>query len=134
MVRVHERGMKLTARTRSNDWADDEFEEADFGNARLTQRLGVLAGKISRAPHCSLPQAPDGATRKAAYRFFGNPKVDVKGVLEPHIGQTLERIRQLPVVLVHCTIETTPHLWLNATHGKNESDRRRARQIAAPHA
>jgi len=38
------------------------------------------------------------------------------------------------VTLVHCTIETTPHLWLNATHGKNESDRRRARQIADRHA
>ncbi|WP_265299802.1 hypothetical protein [Verminephrobacter eiseniae] len=35
--------------------------------------------------------------------------------------------------LVHCTIETTPLLWLNATHGKNESDRRRARQIADCH-
>ncbi|MCW5230232.1 CoA transferase [Verminephrobacter eiseniae] len=38
------------------------------------------------------------------------------------------------VDLVHCTSETTPHLWLNATHGKNESDRRRARQIAVRHA
>ncbi|MCW8237244.1 transposase, partial [Verminephrobacter eiseniae] len=92
--------MKLTARTQSNDWADDEFGEADFGDARLTQRLAVLARKISQAPHCSFPQALDAATLKAAYRFFDNPKVDVKGVLEPHIGQTLERIRQLPVVLV----------------------------------
>ncbi|KAB7622673.1 hypothetical protein ET532_005905, partial [Verminephrobacter sp. Larva24] len=64
--------MKLTARTQSNDWADDEFEEADFGNARLTQRLAVLARKISQAPHCSFPQALDAATLKAAYRFFDN--------------------------------------------------------------
>ncbi|WP_322784438.1 IS4 family transposase [Verminephrobacter eiseniae] len=92
--------MKLTARTQSNDWADDEFGEADFGDARPTQRLAVLARKISQAPHCSFPQALDAATLKAAYRFFDNPKVDAKGVLEPHIGQTLERIRQLPVVLV----------------------------------
>ncbi|WP_265286903.1 IS4 family transposase [Verminephrobacter eiseniae] len=96
--------MKLTdtlqSNEQSNDWADDEFGQADFGDARLTQRLAVLARKISQAPHCSFPQALDAATLKAAYRFFDNPKVDVKGVLAPHIGQTLERIRQLPVVLV----------------------------------
>ncbi|MCW5282871.1 hypothetical protein D8B29_06165 [Verminephrobacter eiseniae] len=45
---VHERGINLTARTQSNDWADDEFGEADFGDARLTQRLAVLARKISQ--------------------------------------------------------------------------------------
>ncbi|MCW8188150.1 IS4/Tn5 family transposase DNA-binding protein, partial [Verminephrobacter eiseniae] len=109
--------MKLTARTQSNDWADDEFGEADFGDARLTQRLAVLARKISQAPHCSFPQALDAATLKAAYRFFDNPKVDVKGVLEPHIGQTLERIRQLPVVLV--PQDTSEFNWthLPATEG-----------------
>src|SRR6218665_679919 len=48
MMTVHERGMKLTARTQSNDWADDEFGEADFGDARPTQRLAVLARKISQ--------------------------------------------------------------------------------------
>jgi len=107
----------LTARTQSNDWADDEFGEADFGDARLTQRLAVLARKISQAPHCSFPQALDAATLKAAYRFFDNPKVDVKGVLEPHIGQTLERIRQLPVVLV--PQDTSEFNWthLPATEG-----------------
>ncbi|MCW5286045.1 metallophosphoesterase [Verminephrobacter eiseniae] len=45
-----------------------------------------------------------------------------------------QRLAWLEQRLVHCTIETTPHLWLNATHGKNESDRRRARQIADRHA
>ncbi|WP_265286444.1 IS4/Tn5 family transposase DNA-binding protein [Verminephrobacter eiseniae] len=80
--------MKLTDTLPSNDWADDEFGQADFGDARLTQCLAVLARKISQAPHCSFPQALDAATLKAAYRFFDNPKVDVKGVLAPHIGQT----------------------------------------------
>src|SRR6218665_764007 len=100
MMTVHERGMRVTARTQSNDGANDEFGEAEFGDARLTQRLAALARKISQAPHCSFPQALDAGTLKAAYRCFDNPKVDVKGMLEPHIGQTLERIRQLPVVLV----------------------------------
>src|SRR6218665_1487887 len=68
MVTVHKRGMKLTARTQSNDWADDEFGQADCGDDRLTQRLAVLARKISQTPHCSSPQALDAATLKAAYR------------------------------------------------------------------
>src|SRR6218665_2282884 len=96
MVTDHNRLMKFTEALQTNDWADDEFGQPDFGDARLTQRRAVLARKISQAPHCSFPQALDAATLKAAYRFFDNPKVDVKGVLEPHIGQTLERIPQLP--------------------------------------
>src|SRR6218665_4165852 len=48
MMTVQEQGINLTARTHSNDWADDEFGEADFGDARPTQRLGVLARKISQ--------------------------------------------------------------------------------------
>src|SRR6218665_1496966 len=59
MMIVHERGMKLTARTQSNDWADDEFGEADFGDARLTQRLAALARKISQDPsQFNLPHLP----------------------------------------------------------------------------
>src|SRR6218665_4093417 len=48
MMTVHEQGINLTARTQSNDWADDEFGEADIGDARPTQRLAVLARKISQ--------------------------------------------------------------------------------------
>lgn len=90
----------MTSTTESDDWADDEFGTADLGDARLTQRLTLLARQMSQAPQCSFPQALSSADLKSAYRFFDNPKVDVNGVLGAHIGQTLGRIRQLPLVLV----------------------------------
>ena len=60
----------------------------------------MLARKLAQTPHCSFPQALRGAGLKSAYRFFDNQKIDVQGVLSPHIAQTLERIRQIPVALV----------------------------------
>lgn len=82
-----------------DDWASDEFGAAELGDARLTQRLVALARQLSQTPQCSFPQSFEGAELKAAYRFFDNPKVDTDGVLSPHIGQTLSRMRQVPVVL-----------------------------------
>jgi hypothetical protein len=82
-----------------DDWASDEFGAAQLGDARLTQRLIALARQLSQAPQCSFPQSLDGAKLKAGYRFFDNPKVDTDGVLSPHIGQTLGRMGQVPVVL-----------------------------------
>jgi hypothetical protein len=82
-----------------DDWASDEFGAAQLGDARLTQRLVALARRLSHAPHSSFPQSLDAAELKAGYRFFDNPKVDTDGVLGPHIGQTLDRMRQVPVVL-----------------------------------
>ncbi|MCW5236628.1 IS4/Tn5 family transposase DNA-binding protein [Verminephrobacter eiseniae] len=129
--------MKLTDTLQSNDWADDEFGQADFGDARLTQRLAVLARKISQTPHCSFPQALDAAALKAACRFFDNPKVDVKGVLAPHIGQTLERIRQLSVVLVpQDTSEFNRYFPLENLKAKKREKLRRqikAKVFAASH-
>lgn len=82
-----------------DDWASDEFGAANLGDTRLTQRLVALARQLSQTPQRSFPQSFDGAELKAAYRFFDNPKVDADGVLAPHIGQTLIRMQQIPVVL-----------------------------------
>lgn len=82
-----------------DDWASDEFGAAQLGDARLRQRLIALARRLSHAPQSSFPQSLDVAELKAGYRFFDNPKVDTDGVLNPHIGQTLGRMRQVPIVL-----------------------------------
>lgn len=82
-----------------DDWASEEFGAAKLGDARLTQRLVTLARRLSLSPQCSFPQSLDGPQLKAAYRFFDNPQVDTDGVLAPHIGQTLSRMQQVPVVL-----------------------------------
>ncbi|MFM0632306.1 IS4/Tn5 family transposase DNA-binding protein [Paraburkholderia xenovorans] len=80
-----------------------------MGDARLTQRLVALARRLSQSPQCSFPQSLNGPELKAAYRFFDNPQVDTDGVLGPHIGQTLGRMQQVPVVLA--AQDTTELIW-----------------------
>ncbi|MDW3689251.1 IS4 family transposase, partial [Cupriavidus sp. CV2] len=82
-----------------DDWASTEFSEANLGDARLTQRLVALARRLACSPQGSFPQSLKSAELKAAYRFFDNTRVDTDGVLAPHIAQTLDRMRQVPVVL-----------------------------------
>ncbi|WP_234487191.1 IS4/Tn5 family transposase DNA-binding protein [Paraburkholderia aspalathi] len=89
----------MSAKGESDDWASEEFGTAALGDARLTQRLVALARRLAQSPQCSFPQSLDGAQLKAAYRFFDNPRIDTDGVLVNHIGQTLKRMQQVPVVL-----------------------------------
>jgi hypothetical protein len=82
-----------------SDWAIEEFGAADLGDARRTNRLVALARQLAKSPHCSFPQALTAPELKAAYRFFDNPEVDTDGILATHIGQTLGRMSEVPVVL-----------------------------------
>jgi hypothetical protein len=99
------------------DWAQDEFGDADLGDARRTARLVALARQMARHPHCSFPQSLSPAELKAAYRFFDNEHVDTNGVLTGHIGRTLHRMQQVPLVL--SVQDTTEYnlTHLNATQG-----------------
>jgi hypothetical protein len=83
----------------TDDWAGTEFGEAKLGDARLSRRLVALARRLAFSPHGSFPQSLKPAELKAAYRFFDNGQVDTDGILAPHIAQTLDRMRQVPVVL-----------------------------------
>jgi len=81
-------------------WADEEFDGAELGDRRLTRRLKELAGRLSKYPSQSLPEAcEDGAHLKAAYRFFANDKVTPAAVLESHVAQTTARLAAEAVVL-----------------------------------
>jgi len=82
-----------------NDWALQEFGGAALGDARRTARLVELARQLARSPHCSFPQSLSPAELKAAYRFFSNENVDTDGILTAHVGQTLGRLQDVPVVL-----------------------------------
>lgn len=81
------------------DWADDEFGGAELGDTRRTQRLVALARTLAKKAHVSFPQALGGAQLKAAYRFFDNEAIDPDGILASHVGQTVGRMQQVPVVL-----------------------------------
>ncbi|MGT2432607.1 IS4/Tn5 family transposase DNA-binding protein [Cupriavidus basilensis] len=96
----------------TDDWASVEFGEANLGDARLARRLVALARRLSCSPQGSFPQSLKSAELKAAYRFFDNTQVDTDGILAPHIAQTLDRMRQVPVVLA---VQDTTEFNLSAS-------------------
>jgi len=82
------------------DWAEDEFGQADLGDRRLTKRLVSIVRDFYARPQVSVPQACQSrAKTKAAYRFFEHPHVSMDKVLEQHYESTLGRVSQEGVVL-----------------------------------
>jgi hypothetical protein len=81
-------------------WCREELGDVELGDARLNERLIVTAERMLSRPQASINQAcTTWAETKAAYRFFGNGRVDWRHILEPHIEKTFERALQRPVVL-----------------------------------
>lgn len=85
---------------RDATWAEDEFGDADLGDARRTARLVQLATVLGAQPSASLPDAADDpATVKAAYRFFDNDYVRAEAMLESHVQSTKGRMQAVELVL-----------------------------------
>jgi len=81
-------------------WAVAEAGGADFGDARLAQRLVHLLDGLSEHPAASIPHAcGTWAQTKAAYRFFANRRVTPAAILAPHRAQTVRRAAEFPVIL-----------------------------------
>ncbi len=81
-------------------WAQEEFGGADLGDARRSARLVHLARQLAERPEASLPQAlEDGASLKAAYRFFDNADIAYEKVLASHVASSVARMREQPVIL-----------------------------------
>jgi hypothetical protein len=82
------------------DWAEEEFGDADLGDRRLTNRLVSLVRDFYARPQASVPQACQSrAKTKAAYRFFEHPRMNMDKVLEQHYESTLGRVSQEGLVL-----------------------------------
>ena len=82
------------------DWAQEEFGDADLGDTRLTNRLVSLVRDFYARPQASVPQACQSrAKTKAAYRFFEHPRINMDKVLEQHYESTLGRVSQQGLVL-----------------------------------
>lgn len=82
-------------------WIEEELEEADFGDERLSRRGKQILGSLSNSPESSIPKACDGWSETiAAYRFFKNDKVTAEEILSSHKEQTLLRISQQKVALL----------------------------------
>lgn len=79
----------------------DEVRGADFGDARLDNRLGVVAEELGNHPTRSIPSATySRAEMEAAYRFFSNPKVTSAKIMQPHIEATRKRVSRANFVLL----------------------------------
>lgn len=82
------------------DWALAEFGAADLGDARRTARLVQMARRLAERPEASLPQAlEDGASLKAAYRFFDNADIAHEKILAAHVVSSIRRMRGHKVIL-----------------------------------
>ncbi|HET9955721.1 MAG TPA: IS4 family transposase [Polyangiaceae bacterium] len=78
-----------------------EFEGVELGDRRRNARLLLLAERLAEQPDASFPDAMSNeAELEAAYRFFNNVKVEAAEILRPHVRQTVERAKALPVALV----------------------------------
>ena len=96
---------------------EDEFEDADFGDARLTGRLLEMARALERGPDQSLAKASKTvAAREAAYRFVENRAVTMENILEPHQRATAARCREAGMVFV--VSDTTEFTFRGAVRGK----------------
>lgn len=87
-------------------WADENFQDAPLGDARLSRRLVQIAGFLRSNASTSLPKmilAPGVALADAAlagaYRFFSNPRVDPQAVQKPHRKVVAEQGAEHDVVL-----------------------------------
>lgn len=89
-----------------NNWAEQEFETLNLGDARLDKRAVMLAEQLAQQPGASIPQAcGDWGQTQAAYRFLSNEEVNAQQVLQAHADASLARMSTKPVVL--CLQDTT---------------------------
>jgi transposase-like protein/transposase Tn5 family protein len=82
-------------------WAAAEFQTIDLGDARLNQRAVTIAEALGLAPGRTIPQACQSwASTKACYNFFSNGLVSENKIVAPHIKQTIDRMKECPIVLL----------------------------------
>jgi hypothetical protein len=88
------------------DWAEEEFETPELGDARLNRRAVLLAERLSQKPGSSILGACENWSETvAAYRFLGNEEIGWDDVMGAHWDATKKRIAQHSVVL--CSQDTT---------------------------
>jgi len=77
------------------------LKSIDLGDTRLNRRVVHIAETLGLAPGRTIPQAfQSWGSIKACYNFFSNDLVSEEKIIAPHIEQTIERIKEYPVVLL----------------------------------
>jgi hypothetical protein len=98
----------MEATTIAVGFGQRHFGKARLGDKRRTRRLVKTADQIMQHPAGSLPEKlPQRKDLVALYRLLDEPQVTHQRVLQPHLQQTLEAMRQHQgvVLLVHDTTE-----------------------------
>lgn len=82
-------------------WAEMELKTIDLGDERLNRRAFKIVETLGLAPGRTIPQAfQSWSSTKACYNFFSNGLVSEKKIIAPHVKQTIERMKEYPVVLL----------------------------------
>jgi len=99
----------ITHHSRTSAWIDQEVGGCKFKDVRLGKRFTKLLGMMSEGIGESVPYAcQDWANTKAAYRFFGNDRINESNILAGHFACTRERFSAgsgFPVLVLHDTTE-----------------------------
>jgi hypothetical protein len=84
-----------------------EMSSSNFGDERLSDRLGDIMDSMAHNPAQSFPKAlGTEAAREGFYRFLRNDVVSVESILEPHIESTCKRVvEQEDVLVLHDTTD-----------------------------
>ncbi len=73
------------------DWVVEEFEEINFGDKRLDDRLKLCVSQAAGIGESTPDRAQSNADLKATYRLVDNPKVTVDKILSCHNQSTIDR-------------------------------------------
>ena len=88
------------------DWVIEEFQDVDFGDKRLNNRLKQIISQAAGMGESTPDRAKSNADLKATYRLIDNPKVTMDEVLSCHNQSTIDRCsQQTRVFLVMDTTE-----------------------------
>lgn len=83
-----------------DDWAQEEFAQAQIGDERLVKRLQTISRDFYARPQANVPQACGSKAKTiAAYRFFQHDDTKMDTILKSHYESTLNRISKETVVL-----------------------------------
>jgi len=78
-----------------------EFAEAQLGDPRRTKRLQCIARAAVKSPAVGFPRMVKSDTElEGVYRFLSNDNVEASEVLEPHIAETMKRVKEVSLCLV----------------------------------
>jgi hypothetical protein len=78
-----------------NQWADQQFGQVELGDARRTRRLVEVGAGLAAKSFGTLPRSfPLTKDLKAAYRLLANPAAGYDKILQPHLRQTRQQLRQ----------------------------------------